>query len=404
MLAKNEVRVCRLEKLRGIWPLPGGIRSYVVTLRKILAKVDGENLTTDEFASWLRNEYGLSGARSPYGYLRVVESCLGFLHKEDGFLKLTSKAEEFLKTGNRKLVFDALRSHILGFDEIISMLAESERLDLLEVHKALIEKCKVNWQKTNQAMWRMNWLMSLGYVDKRHRKYFLTQEGLKAVAGKERARVQQPLTITTPMEEYINHATVLIKKHPKMSESNTISTLIDPLLEVLGWDIRDLDEVHREYPVRVGRKTEYVDIALKIQNKPVVFVEAKSVGTDLHAHLSEQPIKYANMEGVNWCILTNGKELRLYNAFWKIRGVENKMFFRLSINEFRDHIEKLQLLSRESLESGRLDEEAEVEHAKRVILEWLKEKENSIAKEIIKQHPSLKEEYVKHTLNKLSFE
>ena len=392
-----------VEKLKGIWPLPGGIRSYVLTLRKILARIDGENLSTDAFVLWLREEFSLSGARSPQGYLRVVENCLGFLDKENGFLRLTSQAKEFLKTGNRKLVFDALNSRILGFDEIISMLSGGQRLDLLEVHKGLIEKCNVKWEKTNQAMWRLNWLMSLGYADKKRGKYFLTVEGLKAITGKEKPKVQQPLTVTTPMESYINNAAVLVKKHRKMSESNTLSTLIEPLLEVLGWNIRDPDEVQREYPVRVGRKTEYVDIALKIQNKPVIFVEAKSVDTDIRDHLAEQPIKYANMEGVNWCVLTNGKEWRLYNAFWRIRGVEQKMFLKFSIEDFRNNVERLQLLSKESLVCGRMEEEAEFEHAKRVILEWLKEKENSVVEEIIKQHPSLKEEYIRRMLRKLSF-
>ncbi|GEM_PF-5119286 len=45
-----------------------------------------------------------------------------------------------------------------------------------------------------------------------------------------------------------------------MSESNTISTLVEPLLEILGWNLRDLDEVQREYPVRIGDKVDRVDI------------------------------------------------------------------------------------------------------------------------------------------------
>lgn len=108
----------------------------------------------------------------------------------------------------------------------------------------------------------------------------------------------------------------------------------------------DLDEVQREYLVRIGEKTEYVDIALKINNKPFVFVEVKPLGAPLYDHLAEQPIKYANAEGVSWCVLTNGSELRVYNAFWKIKGIEQKTLFKLSIDEFKEKIDKLELLSK----------------------------------------------------------
>jgi len=185
-----------------------------------------------------------------------------------------------------------------------------------------------------------------------------------------------------------------------MSELNTISTLIEPLLEVLGWNIRDLDEVQRGYPVRIGDKTEYVDIALKINDKPVVFIEAKAVDNPLQDHLAEQPIKYANAEGVSWCVLTNGHELRIYNAFWKIKGIEQKMLFKLSIDEFKEKMGKLQLLSKENVISGKLNEEGEIEHAKRIISEWLRQKENNIVKDIMELDPSLKEEHVRRALRK----
>jgi len=45
------------EKLKGIWPLYGGMRSYVLTLRKILERVNQENPTTVQLVSWLKSEY-----------------------------------------------------------------------------------------------------------------------------------------------------------------------------------------------------------------------------------------------------------------------------------------------------------------------------------------------------------
>jgi len=151
----------------------------------------------------------------------------------------------------------------------------------------------------------------------------------------------------------------------------------------------------------MGERTEYVDIALKVNNKPVVFVEAKPVDAPLHDHLAEQPIKYANAEGVSWCMLTNGRELRVYNAFWKIRGIKQKMLFKLSIDEFKEKIDKLELLSKGNTASGKIDEEGGFEHAKRITSEWFKQKENNIVKGIMELDPSLKEEYVRKVLRKI---
>ena len=396
-----------LRKFKAIWPLPGGMRSYVLTLKEILDKISEENPTMDKLTLWFKDKYNWSDGPVRYG-LRIISKCLGFMQEVEGRVKLTSAAEEFLKTNDNGLVLDALRRRVLGFEEILSMFAESHRLSLMEIHNGLLERCNPNWKTSTQPIYRLNWLISLGFVDREQGKYYLTDEGLKAIYGEEAKKPLLPVTVTvapivtpTPVEKYISHAIASIKKHPTMSETNTTYTLIDPLLEVLGWNIRDPDEVQREYPIRIGERTEYVDIALKINNRPVVFIEAKAVDSPLQDHLAEQPIKYANAEGVSWCILTNGRELRVYNAFWKIRGIEQKMLFKLSIDEFKEKIDKLELLSKGNIASGKIDEEGEFEHAKRIASEWFKQKENNIVKGIMELDPSLKEEYVRKVLRKI---
>lgn len=380
-------------KLKGIWPLYGGMRNYVLTLKKILEKINQENPTRTQLASWLKSEYQVSSETVPYGMLRVVSKCLGFIEDIGDRVKLTPSAEEFLKKGENRLVLDALRRRILGFDEILSMLTESQPLSLMEIHKGLLDKCNLDWTTTTQTMYRLNWLLSLDFVVKEYGKYRLT--------GKKEKRRLPPIAPPTPIDDYIEDAKTLIERYPTMSESNTISTLIEPLLEVLGWNIRDLDEVQREYAIRTGEKTEYVDIALKVENRPVMFIEAKSVGTPLRHHLAQQPIRYANAEGVSWCVLMNGCELRVYNAFWKIKGIERKMFFKLSMDELKEKTDKLLLLSKDNMVSGKLDEEGEFEHAKKMTLEWLKQKEKSIVKDIMELDPSLKEDYVRRVLRKI---
>jgi len=377
------------EKLKGIWPLPGGWNSYVQTLKRILEKADRESPTSAQMVSWLRDEYHLSGEHAPFSYLRVVKECLGFLQETGGRLKTTAQGRQFLTTGDLKLVLETLRKRVLGFDEALSILSEGRRLDLLQFHKELVERCKVSWEKPHQAMYRLNWLASLGYVDKEHGKYHLTE------------RPPPPPPPPHLLDDYIKHAESVIKRYPTMSELNTISSLVEPLIQLLGWNLRDPDEVQRGYPVSWGDRTEYVDIALKVNNVPAIFIEAKAVDTPLQDHLAEQPIKYATGEGVSWCVLTNGRELGVYNAFWKIRGIEQKTLFKLSIADFKENADKLMLLSKDKVLAGELNKAGDFEHAKRIMSEWLKQKETRIVKEIMELDPSLKEDSVKKVLREI---
>lgn len=116
----------------------------------------------------------------------------------------------------------------------------------------------------------------------------------------------------------------LIKKYeeqllPKENEINERATgqfLIEPLLNALGWDTTNPDEVFPEFPVSgVGR----VDYVLKVNKYPVVYVEIKPIASELDESrdgrtYEEQAMDYAWKKRATWAILTNFKELRLYNA------------------------------------------------------------------------------------------
>ena len=171
------------QKFKSIWPLPGGIRNYILTLRKILEKVSQENLTMDQLVAWLKREYKLSSDTSPRVHLRIVRKYLGLMQEIDGCVNLTSTAEEFLRTGEDRLVLNSLRTRVLGFDEILLMLAEGQRLSLAQIHEGLLERCDADWRTSLQTMYRMKWLMSMGLVNKEDGKYYLTSKGLGVVGS-----------------------------------------------------------------------------------------------------------------------------------------------------------------------------------------------------------------------------
>lgn len=141
----------------------------------------------------------------------------------------------------------------------------------------------------------------------------------------------------------------------KLGEQNTKASLIEPILEALGWDIRDPDEVHREF--RGKGRDNPVDYALKILRKPRLFVEAKGLGESLgERKWVAQMLGYAAVAGVEWCVLTDGDEYRFYNAVAPV-DADDKMFHRVRLTEStpEECARGMSLISKDNLEQNLLE-------------------------------------------------
>jgi hypothetical protein len=114
-----------------------------------------------------------------------------------------------------------------------------------------------------------------------------------------------------------------------LGEENTKASLIDPMLEALGWDIRDPDEVFREF--RPNPKDNPVDYCLRLVRNTRLLIEAKGLGEDLSdRRWIAQALGYSIMAGAEWCVLTDGDEYRLYNATAAV-DADGKLFRQISL-------------------------------------------------------------------------
>jgi len=191
----------------------------------------------------------------------------------------------------------------------------------------------------------------------------------------------------------------------RIGEENTKATLIEPVLEALGWDIRDCDEVHREF--RAKSADSAVDYALKIMRTPRLFLEAKGLGEDLSDRKwISQVLSYATVAGVEWCVLTDGDEWRFYNSTAAV-DAEEKLFRRVRISE--GHIDEtadtLALLSRDNIE-GNLLEPLWTAHfvdrkVKEALREMLESRDRGIVRLIRRKLPKLKPNQVVESLRRL---
>ncbi|MCD6102274.1 MAG: N-6 DNA methylase, partial [Candidatus Cloacimonetes bacterium] len=143
------------------------------------------------------------------------------------------------------------------------------------------------------------------------------------------------------------------------NEAQTRNEFIEPLFQFLGWDMRNLEyenEVTTEENVSKGR----VDLAFKINNIPVMFLEAKALRVDLDEwKWAEQAINYSWNKSVTWAVLTDFEGIKIFNAEIPPKGISDNLFFELSWQNYLDRFDQLYLLSKESFEQGLLSKEAE---------------------------------------------
>lgn len=135
------------------------------------------------------------------------------------------------------------------------------------------------------------------------------------------------------------------------NEAATKQGYIAPLFTALGWNFDDTEEVSPEEAASSGR----VDYAFKLMGVSQFYLEAKKFNVDLNnPDFIKQAVTYAHNKGVTWAILTNFEFIRVYNAN------TGKLFLNLENSKYAtDNFDRLWLLSKDSLQNGTLNEEAE---------------------------------------------
>jgi microcompartment protein CcmK/EutM len=91
-----------------------------------------------------------------------------------------------------------------------------------------------------------------------------------------------------------------------VGESDTVTIIVDILAEVFGYD--KYSEITSEHAIR----GTFCDLATKIDGTLQALIEVKAIGLDLKDQHVKQAIDYAANQGVDWVLLTNGAEWRIY--------------------------------------------------------------------------------------------
>lgn len=98
-------------------------------------------------------------------------------------------------------------------------------------------------------------------------------------------------------------------------EAKTRNYLVEPMLDLLGYNCRNPRDVVFEFAADVaGRKGEKVDYALMREDEPVVLVEAKTLGNKLRGNEREQLQRYFPFTPARLAVLTDGVRWRWYKG------------------------------------------------------------------------------------------
>lgn len=139
---------------------------------------------------------------------------------------------------------------------------------------------------------------------------------MPAVSTRIRDRFVSSLKRLTPIIQQ--------QKIRDVSEADTVTLVKDLLSELFGYD--KYAELTSEHCIR----GTYCDLAVKINDKLVLLIEVKSVGSELDDRHVKQIVDYAANQGVEWVILTNAAEWRLYNVLFA-KPIDKRLIAQIDI-------------------------------------------------------------------------
>jgi hypothetical protein len=136
-----------------------------------------------------------------------------------------------------------------------------------------------------------------------------------------------------------------------LDESGTRLLVNELLTNVLGF--QTIEEIKTEYMIR-GTYADYV-----IQTKGVrhFLIEVKALSFELSDKHLRQAINYGANEGIDYAMLTNGKEFQLYKILFT-KPIESRLIFKIDLSDkanLKGAVEWLQYLHRDAVVSKSLD-------------------------------------------------
>ena len=199
---------------------------------------------------------------------------------------------------------------------------------------------------------------------------------------------------------------------PGVKEAHVRQSLIDPLFEALGWDVRNTARIAPQYrevvpedSVEVERQLKAPDYSFRVGATAKFYVEAKKCGVNI----STDPAPAYQLRCYGWCakaalsVLTDFEELSVYDCTLRPRPTDKASRARILYLRFDEYPNRWReiwdIFSREAVWAGAFDQFAASKRGKRgsseVDVEFLKEIEgwrDELARNMAARNPGLSRE------------
>lgn len=130
-----------------------------------------------------------------------------------------------------------------------------------------------------------------------------------------------------------------------INESDTVTIITDILCNVLGYE--KYEDITSEYAI----KKTYCDLAVKANGKVQFLMECKAAGIELKDDHVRQAIGYCAGSGIEWVVLTNAVEWRVYRVIFA-QPVEKVLVYSFNFADLQGKdiksLENLYYLSKEA--------------------------------------------------------
>ena len=157
------------------------------------------------------------------------------------------------------------------------------------------------------------------------------------------------------------------------NEEQTKVSLINPYLEILGYDVRDPDICRFEFTADIGKSNEKVDYAIMRDGKPTIFIEAKAALRQFsdQDRVPVQLQRYFMSEDAEFAVFTNGVVWNWYSSYGN-RKLEETPFKTHDVRH-PEHAELdwLWSVSGYVSDSEHAAKQAEAERVRSAIRDWI---------------------------------
>lgn len=145
----------------------------------------------------------------------------------------------------------------------------------------------------------------------------------------------------------------LTKDLSDLDESGTRIMINTFLTSILGY--QELEEIKTEYMI----KGTYADYIVQIGGKQYFLVEVKAYSIDLSDKHLRQATNYGANEGIEWAILTNGRQFQLHKILFE-KPIAEKLVFEIDFTDenynVKETLELLKYLHRDAVVKKSLED------------------------------------------------